>query len=286
MPGVQIKEVEVRGVLAKSDLPCDMVANPYVGCAHRCRYCYAAYMKKYTNHGEPWGEFVDVKRWPEPTGLHKLAGKEVMLSSVTDAYQPAEAEYGRTRALLEQLRGCGCRLSILTKSDLVLRDLELIRSFPEAQVAWSINTLDEGFREDMDRAASIGRRLAAMQEFYAAGVRTACFVAPMFPGITDAKAIIRRVRKQCHEVWLDKLNLRGEYQRSILAYVRRNFPRLTPLYDALYRRGDNTYWRELDAELRAFAAAEGLPYLHDKAAAPATMGDGPTIVCYFGRKGR
>ena len=282
MPDILVREIEVKSVLTKSNLPVsDFSVNPYVGCAHACKYCYASFMKRFTNHAEPWGEFVDVKRWPEIKNPQKYAGKELFLGSVTDAYQPLEEKYGRTRALLEQMQGSGCKLSIATKSDLVLRDLDLIKTFPNARVSWSINTLDEGFREDMDRAVSIRRRLDAMQAFYEAGVRTTCFISPIFPGITDAKAIIRRVKKQCHLVWLENLNLRGGYKGDVLSYISRNYPRLAPLYHDIYQKGDRTYWAELDAELRAFAEEEGLPYVYNDDSISRPFSAPPLVVNYF-----
>lgn len=99
----------------------------------------------------------------------KYAGRELFIGSVTDPYNPQEETFGRTRELLLQLKGSGANISIATKSDLVLRDLELIKSFPDARVSWSINTLDEDFRKDMDEAVSIERRLAAMEAFHRAG---------------------------------------------------------------------------------------------------------------------
>ena len=161
-----IKDVEVKSVMTKSNLPvADFSVNPYVGCAHACKYCYASFMKRFTNHPEPWGSFVDVKMWPEIKNARRYAGKEAVLGSVTDCYQPYEAKYKRTRVLLEQLQGSGISVSIATKSDLVLRDLDLIKTFPNARVSWSINTLDEDFRREMDRGVSIERRLEAMREF-------------------------------------------------------------------------------------------------------------------------
>ena len=282
MPDILVREIEVKSVLTKSNLPVsDFSVNPYVGCAHACKYCYASFMKRFTNHAEPWGEFVDVKLWPEIKNPQKYAGKELFLGSVTDAYQPLEEKYGRTRALLEQMQGSGCKLSIATKSDLVLRDLDLIKTFPNARVSWSINTLDEGFRKDMDRAVSIRRRLDAMQAFYEAGVRTTCFISPIFPGITDAKAIIRRVKKQCHLVWLENLNLRGGYKGDVLSYISRNYPRLAPLYHDIYQKGDRTYWAELDAELRAFAEEEGLPYVYNDDSISRPFSAPPLVVNYF-----
>ena len=187
-----IRETAGKSVITKSNLPvCEYSVNPYVGCTHGCRYCYASFMKRFTGHQEPWGTFLDVKMWPEIRNPEKYAGRELFISSVTDPYLPQEEQYGRTRALLEQLKGSGARISISTKSDLILRDLDLIRTFPQARVSWSINTLDESFREDMDNAVSIERRLAAMKIFHRAGIRTTCFVSPIFPGITNVKAIIR-----------------------------------------------------------------------------------------------
>ena len=200
---MRIREIEVKNVVTKSNLPvCEYSVNPYVGCTHGCRYCYASFMKRFTGHAEPWGAFLDVKRWPEIRNPKKYEGKELFVGSVTDPYLPQEARYGRTRALLEQLKGSGARLSIATKSDLVLRDLELIQAFPDARVSWSINTLDEDFKNDMDRAVSIERRLAAMEAFHRAGLRTTCFVSPIFPGITDVEAIIGRVKGICNLIWL------------------------------------------------------------------------------------
>ena len=138
---VKIQEIEVKSVMTKSNLPvADFSVNPYVGCLHGCKYCYASFMKRFTNHPEPWGEFIDVKYWPEIKNAKRYAGKEAFFGSVTDCYQPHEAKYKRTRALLEQLQGSGISVSIATKSDLVLRDLDLIRTFPHARVSWSINS--------------------------------------------------------------------------------------------------------------------------------------------------
>lgn len=105
---MRIKEIEVKNVMTKSNLPVsDYSVNPYVGCSHACKYCYASFMKRFTNHPEPWGEFIDVKCWPEIKHPEKYAGKEAFFGSVTDCYQPCEAKYKRTRALLEQLQGKG-----------------------------------------------------------------------------------------------------------------------------------------------------------------------------------
>ena len=153
-----IREIRAKDAVTKSNLPvCDYSLNPYVGCGHGCKYCYACFMKRFTGHTEPWGEFVDVKYWDGIKNPDTYCGKEIFIGSVTDPYQPCEETYRRTRAVLEQLKGSGAKLSIATKSDLILRDLDLIKSFPDARVSWSVNTLDERFRADMDNAVPIGR---------------------------------------------------------------------------------------------------------------------------------
>lgn len=278
----QIEEISVKSVLTRSNLPVsDYSVNPYVGCTHACVYCYASFMKRFTNHPEPWGDFLDVKHWPAIRNAEKYRGKELFFGSVTDPYVPQEAVHRRTRALLEELQGSGIRLSIATKSDLVLRDLDLIKTFPDARVSWSINTLDEPFREDMDRAVSIERRLEAMRVFHEAGVRTTCFISPIFPGITDVEAIIDRAKEQCNLVWLENLNLRGSYKPIIFDYIRLKYPSLLPLYEEIYNQRRRDYWESLDCSLRAYAARIGLDYVRDDDSMRRPFTAPPIIVNYF-----
>ena len=277
-----IREIQTKNTLTKSDLPVsDYSLNPYVGCEHGCKYCYACFMKRFTGHEEPWGEFLDVKYWKPLIHPERYAGKEVFLGSVTDPYQPAEEKYRRTRAVLEELRGSGVKLSIATKSDLVLRDLDLIQSFPEARVSWSINTLDERFKDDMDKAVSIGRRLAAMKAFHDAGVRTTCFISPIFPGITDVPAIIQRAKDDCNLIWLENLNLRGTFKPVILQYIREKRPELEPLYRDIYQKGSRGYWQALDEALRAYCEGLGLPYVTNDDSMTRPFDAPPVVVNFF-----
>jgi len=238
-------------------------------------------MKRFTGHTEPWGTFLDIKDWPEIKHPEKYAGKELFFGSVTDPYNPEEALYERTRSLLLQLKGCAAKVSIATKSDLVLRDLDIIRSFPNARVSWSINTLDNRFQQDMDKAVSIDRRLTAMKTFYRAGVRTTCFISPIFPGITDVEAIVRRVQNQCHLIWLENLNLRGSYKPVIMDYIETNHPHLLPLYQSIYVDRDRSYWKQLDAELQAFTADIGLDYVTNDDSMNRPFDAPPVVVNFF-----
>lgn len=279
---VKISDIDVKSVLTKSNLPVsDYSVNPYVGCTHACKYCYASFMKRFTNHPEPWGEFLDVKHWPEMTNPEKYKGKELFIGSVTGPYNPQEEEYGRTRALLQQLKGSGVKISIQTKSDLVLRDMELIRTFPDARVGFSINTLDERFKDDMDNAVSIERRLEAMRQFHEAGIRTTCFISPIFPGITDVMAIIERVKDRCNLVWLENLNLRGNYKSVIMDYIRDKHSELLSLYEEIYLKNKRAYWEQLDAEVRAYAGENGLEYLRNDDTMKRPFDAPPVIVNFF-----
>ena len=147
--GILIREVETKNIMTKSSLPVGGYSvNPYVGCTHACKYCYASFMKRFTGHKEEWGTFLDVKHWPEIKNPKKYAGQRVVIGSVTDGYNPQEEQFGNTRKLLEQLIGSDADILICTKSDLVVRDIDLLKKLGRVTVSWSINTLDENFKND------------------------------------------------------------------------------------------------------------------------------------------
>ncbi len=279
---IVVKEINVKGVMTKSNLPWeDYSVNPYVGCAHACKYCYASFMKRFTNHLEPWGTFVDVKTWPEIKHPEKYAGKRVFLGSVTDPYQPCEEKFKRTRKLLEELKGSGIHLTIATKSDLILRDLDLLKTFPHLRISWSINTLDEEFRCEMDDGVSIERRLAAMKKFYDAGIQTTCFMSPVFPGITNVREIILAAKDRCNLVWVENLNLRGDYKARIIEWIHANRPQLDELYREIYGKKKRGYWQELDENIKSFAKEEHMRYVRNDDSIRADFGELPIIVNYF-----
>ena len=134
-----IRTIDVQNIMTKSSLPVGGYSvNPYVGCPHACKYCYASFMKRFTGHTEAWGTFLDVKRWKPVGNPHKYDGQRIVIGSVTDGYNPYEAEFGNTRRLLEELKGTQAEIMICTKSDLVLRDLNLLKRFPKVTVSWSV----------------------------------------------------------------------------------------------------------------------------------------------------
>ena len=169
--GILIREVETKNIMTKSSLPVGGYSvNPYVGCTHACKYCYASFMKRFTGHTEEWGTFLDVKHWPEIKNPKKYAGQRVVIGSVTDGYNPQEEQFGNTRKLLEQLIGSDADILICTKSDLVVRDIDLLKKLGRVTVSWSINTLDENFKNDMDSASSIEHRIALESDLLSAAM--------------------------------------------------------------------------------------------------------------------
>ncbi len=279
---ILIRDIETKNIMTKSTLPVGGYSvNPYVGCTHGCKYCYASFMKRFTGHTEPWGTFLDVKHWPVIKNPQKYKGQRVVIGSVTDGYLPQEAQFRNTRKLLEQLKNSGAELLICTKSDLVLRDLDLLKEMGKVTVSWSINTLEEAFQSDMDNAVSVERRLDAMKQVYDAGIRTVCFISPVFPGITDFEAIFHRVKEQCDLVWLENLNLRGAFKQEILDYIKSKNPQLAPLYHVIYTEGDRSYFRDLEERARRLAEENDCPFVDNELPYGRAKPGHPVIVDYF-----
>ena len=214
------KNVLAKSILSKSRIPnVDYCVNPYVGCLHACRYCYATFMKRFTDHGEPWGSFVDIKtNAPEllEKQLKKARRGRVMLSSVTDAYQPVESKTGLTRRCLEILLDHRFPVNILTKSPLVLRDLDLIGQFKDINVGLTITTDDDKVRTAFEpKAPPVEARVRALRKLNEKGVRTFAFIGPVLP--MNPKALVRKLRGHVSYIFVDRMNYasktRGIYRK-------------------------------------------------------------------------
>ena len=261
--GVKEKIIRVKDYITKSSLPAaDFVINPYVGCPHACKYCYACFMKRFTGHDEEWGTFIDIKECDKPISEKRLKGKSVFLSSVTDCYNKYEEKHKITRSILEQLVNIDCELSISTKSKLILRDLDLLKQCKNLKVSMSINTVDENFKNDMDNASSIEDRLKTLKELHDAGIYTVLFISPIFPGITDFKAIIEKSYLFIDEYWFENLNLRGAYKKNIISYINEKYLNLNWLYDEIYNKKNNKYWEELSQEIKEYCECKKVNYIN------------------------
>ena len=255
------KEIDTKDLITKSNLPAsDYVINPYVGCPHACKYCYARFMKRFTGHTEEWGDFIDIKRCAKPINVKKLYHKSVFLSSVTDCYNPFEAKYQITRDVLKQLTQADCQITISTKSDLILRDIDVLKELKNLIVAVSVNTLDNGFQSDMDHAGSITRRIAALKELRKQGIYTVLFLSPIFPDITDFKEILEATSGFVCEYWFENLNLRGNYKQEILQYIAEKYPQYLNDYKEIYNNKNMEYWKQLSADIDSYCSQKEIRY--------------------------
>lgn len=258
-----VKEIKVNDYLTKSNLPAsDYVINPYVGCPHGCKYCYASFMKRFTGHTEDWGTFIDVKRCDKKISLNKISKKSVFLSSVTDCYNQLEEKYKLTRDILEQLVNSDCYLSISTKSKLILRDIDLLKQIKNLSVSMSINTIDEDFRNDMDNASTIEERLNTLRELYNNGVHTVLFMSPIFPYITEWKEIIEKSKNFVDEYWFENLNLRGQYKTYIMNYIKNKYPKYYNSYVDIYIKNNKEYWIGLANEINDYCQKNNINYIN------------------------
>ena len=263
------KNVHVNDYLTKSNLPTsDYVINPYIGCPHGCKYCYASFMKRFTGHTEDWGTFIDIKQCDKKIDLSKISKKNVFLSSVTDCYNSFEEKYKLTRNILEQLVYSDCYLSISTKSKLILRDLDLLKQMKNLSISMSINTINEDFRKDMDNASTIKERLDTLKELHTQGIHTVLFMSPIFPYITEWKDIIEASKYFIDEYWFENLNLRGSYKTSILNYIKEEYPNYYENYVNIYVKNNMSYWNNLSDEINDYCTKNNINYInffyHDK----------------------
>ena len=255
---MQVAKVRAKNILTRSKIGSGGYAiNPYVGCPHGCIYCYAEFMRGVTGHEEAWGEFLDVKDF-DTASLVKFAashgGERVFMSSVTDCYNPDEARFGLTRKVLETLAGSDVNLQILTKSNLVTRDIDLLQTMPNVRVGVSLSVIDEKLRRMLEpRTSSVAARIAAIKKLRAAGVKTYIFVAPIFSQITPVFDFRSRDGDAADEIWFDRLNLYPNFRDKILSFVGRNFPELLPLYKQIYLFGEDGYFERLAGEIRLAA---------------------------------
>ena len=201
-----IKEIHAKSILSKSQIY-DYAINPYVGCSHACRYCYAAFMKRFTGHREKWGEFVDVKiNAPEVLAkeiIKKRVGR-VWVSGVCDPYQAAEEQYKLTQGCLELLVAKGWPVTIQTKSPLVLRNIEILEKSKDTEVGFSIATADEGMRKLFEPGAPpIKERIKALEILHSRGIKTFAMIAPILPG---AAGLVNELAGKVDYVLVDRLN--------------------------------------------------------------------------------
>ncbi len=251
---MNIKEINAKSIITKSQLPeVEWVLNPYIGCSHGCIYCYADFMKRFTNHTEDWGTFVDVKiNSPE---LTKNVKGSVLFSSVTDPYQAIEGKYKITRECLKKLTETD--VEVLTKSHLVTRDIDIFKKFRKIKVGMSLGVLDDNVARKIEPfVSSPSKRIEALKELFSNGIYTYCFVSPIFPEISEVEEIIDAVKYFVNEIWFENLNIRGNNRLRILNFIKEHDESLLDLY----RNISDSYWERVKEKIVKKCEKEKIKY--------------------------
>ena len=219
---LEIKEIQSKSILIKSKLPdADYVLNPYTGCSFGCIYCYASFMSRYVGKQiEDWGNFVYVKA-NAPDLLVKEMPKispnlKILLSSVTDPYQSIEAKYKITQKCLQFFadQNATQKISILTKSPLVTRDINILKDIKNTEVGLTITTTDDDISRYFEKnAPDASARLKALTELNKAGIKTYAFVGPLLPHYVESDKNLDDLFKQIKstgttDLYIEHINLR------------------------------------------------------------------------------
>ena len=229
---MKIQEMEAKSVLVQSKLPdADYVVNPYTGCEFGCLYCYASFMGRFVNEPiDNWGDYVYIKtnavsvfenelrRWsPE----RRMAS--ILLSSVTDPYHGVESKYRLTRGILEVLarEAYPGVVSILTKSPLVLRDVDVLHRILHLEVGMTVTTTDDQLSRFLEvRAPLASRRLKTLQQLHAEGINTYAFVGPLLPHFRYQPALLEELFASLaaagvQSVYVEHMNLKPYIKKRL-----------------------------------------------------------------------
>ena len=250
---VQYFEIPSRSILnrTKPNMPFQWTINPYRGCEFGCKYCYARYTHEFMELDA--FEFED-KIYAKSAAAHLLRQElgridrkdHIAIGTATDPYQPAERRFGRMRSILEVFaRERGRFLGITTKSDLVLRDVELLREISRGNVLsinLTITTLDEKLARLLEPRAPAPRlRLDAVRRLSDAGICVSVFPSPIMPGLTDGERQLDRLAKAARDAGAlsfggGPLFLMPSAQKVFLPFMEKEFPELASRYRECYEK--------------------------------------------------
>jgi DNA repair photolyase len=219
-------------------------------------------MKQFTSHREDWGKFVDVKCYRKSLAVMYYAGRSFMISSVTDCYNHAERRYQKTRGILKQFIDSECKINILTKSGLVIRDIEILQQIPNVTVGFSFSSLDLAFQRIMEpQASSPAIKLDALAKLHEAGIPVYISISPMFPLLTNYKLIIEACRPYTNRFQFENLKLRTLCRGKVLKLIGDYYPRVWAEYDWIYNHsGGKEYWHTLKQEIITYGEEQKLDF--------------------------
>jgi DNA repair photolyase len=261
---IKVAEIDCKSALSPSRLPgFDYSLNPYRGCEHGCNYCYAPNILRVPR--KEWGGFVHVKRNIPKVLTSELKHKErgtVGISTTTDPYQPLEGKYELTRLCLMQLQRYDFPVSIITKSSLITRDIDILTRFSEAEVGFTITTNNDNERMKMEpRASSIESRIQALKECSDSGITTYAFLGPLYPTTTkeDLKVLIGKLKDAgVSKFMADKLNLKQGIWESITKIISNDKKVFTIWKESLF--GGSQVYDELFSYLGKICSENGLDF--------------------------
>lgn len=235
LPKPNINEINCRSIINSSKIPdIDYCINPYIGCQHGCVYCFGRFMTRFSKSKLNWGSFVEVKRnAPEVLQRQIIRLKKglVSLSTVTDPYQEAEKKYQLTRNILMILKENNFPFSILTKSNLVLRDIDILNKISRSNcdVGFSITTLDEEINRNFEPGApAVKDRLDALKIINQEGIKTWVFIAPLLLDFTSQTILklLNEIKSSVDYLLVDKLNIKSGNWHHISRLVGEKYPHL------------------------------------------------------------
>lgn len=252
MRGVEVLETPAKSILNRvQGMPFPWSINPYRGCYHQCVFCYARRTHTFLEDDGVgrWGSRIYVKTNAPAVLRTELAKRSwthehVAIGTVTDPYQPLEGRYRLTRGILEALRDYDTPASLITRSPLVIRDIDVLRQLAQAagaSVSISIATLDEQLARSIEPTVAPPRkRLQAVQRLAEAGIKVHVALAPILPHITDSaeqvEAVVRAARESgAHAVWHNTLHLHEVTRDAFFGYLRAHRPDLIAQYASFYR---------------------------------------------------
>lgn len=233
---IKVAEISCKSAIGPCGFPGGGLAiNPYIGCEHSCAYCYARFIKRFTGHTEAWGTFVDVRVNNAKMLRHqmenpKLWNQQIYLSSMTDPYQPIEEKYELTRDILKVLVNYDNPVSIMTKSALVLRDIDLIKQLKDGDVNFTISTINEDWRKVIEpNSSSTDEKLDAIKKLVSEGIKVMVMVGPYWPHFTDIEKMMNEFKKiGVSQVFAESFNSTGGNWTGVEEALVKHFPEILP----------------------------------------------------------
>jgi DNA repair photolyase len=283
---VEYFTLPVRSLLNRctgSRMPFTWTINPYRGCEFACKYCYARYTHEFMElrDGIDFEQKIFVKQHAADLLRQELRhvkpGEDIAIGTATDPYQPAERRFEVTRAILEELsRHSGLEVGIVTKSNLVLRDVEVLKQVAKNNrlfVNITITTLNVDLARILEpRAPRPDLRLEAMQKLSQAGIAAGVICAPVLPGITDSprdlEALVRATAQADGKyIYANSLFLKPCSSAVFMPFLEKEFPQLVKSYQQRYKDRaflPASYRKRLSQLMKRLREKHGIPTDYDR----------------------